>query len=94
MKLLPNITLPAQLPPVSAAASSGAGMTGIDSRLAPSLPLPFSPSDLLWRYGPALAFSPTAHHPSSPFFDFKTLLPNTLGEKSISLNSVGNIERF
>ncbi|XP_011502132.1 PREDICTED: ets DNA-binding protein pokkuri [Ceratosolen solmsi marchali] len=73
MKLLPNIQLP-QLPPVSAAS----GMTGMDSRIPPGISLPFSPTDLLWRYGPAMTFSPTAHPPPSPLLDFKTHLPTTL----------------
>ncbi|XP_015606550.1 ets DNA-binding protein pokkuri [Cephus cinctus] len=73
MKLLPTIQLP-QLPPVSA----GGGMTGMDSRLPPGISLPFSPSDLLWRYGPTMSFSPAAHPPPSPLLDFKTHLPTTL----------------
>ncbi|XP_033338006.1 ETS variant transcription factor anterior open [Megalopta genalis] len=72
MKLLPTIQLP-QLPPVSA----GGGMTGMDSRLPPGISLPFSPTDLLWRYGPAMNFPPT-HPPPSPFLDFKTHLPASL----------------
>ncbi|XP_058806849.1 ets DNA-binding protein pokkuri [Phymastichus coffea] len=74
MKLLSNIQLP-QLPPVSAASS---GMAGMDSRIPPGISLPFSPTDLLWRYGPAMTFSPTAHPPPSPLLDFKTHLPSTL----------------
>lgn len=72
MKLLPSIQLP-QLPPVSA----GGGMTGMDSRLPPGISLPFSPTELLWRYGPAMNFPPT-HPPPSPFLDFKTHLPASL----------------
>lgn len=74
MKLLPSIQLP-QLPPVSA----GGGMTGMDSRLPPGISLPFSPTELLWRYGPAMNFPPT-HPPPSPFLDFKTHLPASLGK--------------
>lgn len=76
MKLLPNIQLP-QLPPVSGASS---GMTGMDSRIPQGISLPFSPTDLLWRYGPAMSFSPTAHPPPSPLLDFKTHLPSSLGK--------------
>ncbi|XP_033217732.1 ets DNA-binding protein pokkuri isoform X2 [Belonocnema kinseyi] len=72
MKLLPTIQLP-QLPPVSAAG----GMAGMDSRLPPGISLPFSPTDLLWRYGPAMSF-PTAHPPPSPLLDFKNHLPSSL----------------
>lgn len=76
MKLLPSIQLP-QLPPVSA----GGGVTGMESRLPPGISLPFSPTELLWRYSPAMNFPPS--HPSpSPFLDFKTHLPTSLGESS------------
>ncbi|KAJ8675585.1 hypothetical protein QAD02_011371 [Eretmocerus hayati] len=77
MKLLPNIQLP-QLPPVSAAAATAQAMAGMDSRMPPGITLPFSPTDLLWRYGPAMSFSPSAHPPPSPMFDFKTHLPTSL----------------
>ncbi|KAH0568220.1 ETS variant transcription factor anterior open [Cotesia typhae] len=70
MKLLPTIQLP-QLPPVSAAG----GMTGMDSRLPPGISLPFSPTDLLWRY-PTMSFP--SHPPQSPLLDFKTHLPSSL----------------
>ncbi|KAK0075170.1 hypothetical protein PV325_007271 [Microctonus aethiopoides] len=70
MKLLPTIQLP-QLPPVSIAG----GMTGMDSRLPPGISLPFSPTDLLWRY-PTMSFS--SHPPQSPLLDFKTHLPSSL----------------
>ncbi|XP_043678911.1 ets DNA-binding protein pokkuri isoform X1 [Vespula pensylvanica] len=73
MKLLPAIQLP-QLPPVSAAS----GLTGMDSRLPPGISLPFSPTDLLWRYGPSMNFPPTTHPPPSPLLDFKTHLPASL----------------
>ncbi|XP_046748511.1 ets DNA-binding protein pokkuri isoform X1 [Diprion similis] len=72
MKLLSTTQLP-QLPPVSA----GGGMTGMESRLPPGITLPFSPSDLLWRYGP-MSFPPSAHPPPSPLLDFKTHLPTSL----------------
>ncbi|KAK9304302.1 hypothetical protein QLX08_004292 [Tetragonisca angustula] len=75
MKLLPSIQLP-QLPPVSA----GGGMTGMDSRLPPGISLPFSPTELLWRYGPAMNFPPT-HPPPGPFLDFKTHLPASLASE-------------
>lgn len=79
MKLLPNIQLP-QLPPVSSAAAAVNGAGGMDSRLGTAgISLPFSPTDLLWRYGP-MTFSPTAHPPPSPLLDFKTHLPTTLGK--------------
>lgn len=81
MKLLPSIQLP-QLPPVSA----GGGMTGMDSRLPPGISLPFSPTELLWRYGPAMNFPPT-HPPPSPFLDFKTHLPASLGKFSLPFSS-------
>lgn len=71
MKLLPTIQLP-QLPPVSAA-----GGMAMDSRLPPGISLPFSPTDLLWRYGPAMTF-PQAHPPPSPLLDFKNHLPSNL----------------
>lgn len=73
MKLLPTIQLP-QLPPVSAA-----GGMAMDSRLPPGISLPFSPTDLLWRYGPAMTF-PQAHPPPSPLLDFKNHLPSNLGK--------------
>ncbi|XP_051153646.1 ets DNA-binding protein pokkuri [Leptopilina boulardi] len=72
MKLLPTIQLP-QLPPVSAA-----GGMAMDSRLPPGISLPFSPTDLLWRYGPAMTFPQTAHPPPSPLLDFKNHLPSSL----------------
>ena len=77
MKLLPNIQLP-QLPPVNGA-SSGGTMTGMDARLPHGISLPFSPTDLLWRYGPTMTF-PQAHPPPSPLLDFKTHLPTSLGK--------------
>ncbi|XP_012216712.1 ets DNA-binding protein pokkuri isoform X2 [Linepithema humile] len=75
MKLVPAIQLP-QLPPVSAAG----GMTGMDSRLPPSISLPFSPTDLFWRaqYGHTMGFPPSTHPPPSPLLDFKTHLPASL----------------
>ncbi|EZA51509.1 hypothetical protein DMN91_001796 [Ooceraea biroi] len=74
MKLLPTIPLP-QLPPVSATG----GMTGMDSRL-PSISLPFSTTELLWRaqYGPSMGFPPTTHAPPNSLLDFKTHLPASL----------------
>uniref|UniRef100_A0ABD2XM70 Ets DNA-binding protein pokkuri n=1 Tax=Trichogramma kaykai TaxID=54128 RepID=A0ABD2XM70_9HYME len=96
MKLLPNISLP-QLPPVSAAGASLGGMTGLDSRMAPGIPLPFSPTDFLWRYTPAaMTFSPSAQPPANPFFDFKTHLPNNLASdpRIWSRDDVANFLRW
>lgn len=76
MKLLPTIQLP-QLTPVSAAG----GITGMEPRLPSTISLPFSHTDLLWRYGPAMNFPPTTHPPPSPLLDFKTHLPTSLGER-------------
>ncbi|XP_017885720.1 ets DNA-binding protein pokkuri [Ceratina calcarata] len=74
MKLLPSIQLPQLPPPVSPAAAAG-----MDSRLPPGISLPFSPTELLWRYGPAMNFPPANHPPPhSPFLDFKTHLPTSL----------------
>ncbi|KAF7990583.1 hypothetical protein HCN44_000388 [Aphidius gifuensis] len=73
MKLVQTIQLP-QLPPVTAAS----GMTGMDSRLPPGISLPFSPTDLLWRYGPTMSFPPTLHSSSGSLLDFKTHLPSSL----------------
>lgn len=79
MKLVPTIQLP-HLPPVSAAG----GMTGMDSRLPPGISLPFSPTDLLWRYGPSMSFPPTSHPSSGSLLDFKTHLPSSLGKPPFS----------
>lgn len=53
-------------------------MTGMESRLPPGISLPFSPTDILWRYGPTMSFPPAAHPPPSPLLDFKTHLPPSL----------------
>ncbi|XP_011309759.1 ets DNA-binding protein pokkuri [Fopius arisanus] len=73
MKLVSTIQLP-QLPPVTAAG----GMTGMDSRLPPGISLPFSPTDLLWRYGPTMSFPPASHPSSGSLLDFKNHLPSSL----------------
>jgi len=55
----------------------------------PPLPMPFNPSDLLWRYSSfslsnaaaaaaAAAAAPPPPPPASPLLDFKTQLPNAL----------------
>ncbi|XP_057337365.1 ets DNA-binding protein pokkuri isoform X2 [Microplitis mediator] len=86
MKLLPTIQLP-QLPPVSAAG----GMTGMDSRLPPGISLPFSPTDLLWRY-PPMSFP--SHPPQSPLLDFKTHLPSSLDPRVWSRDDVATFLRW
>lgn len=50
----------------------------MDSRLPPGISLPFSPTDLLWRYGPTMSFPPTSHSSSGSLLDFKTHLPSSL----------------
>ena len=58
--------LPLSLPPVAAM-----------DRLP--LPLPFSPTDLLWRYPLGFPAAPSQPSPMSPLLDFKTHLPTSLG---------------
>lgn len=57
--------LPLSLPPVAAM-----------ERLP--LSLPFSPTDLLWRYPLGFPTAPSQPPPMSPLLDFKTHLPNSL----------------
>jgi len=57
--------LPLSLPPVAAM-----------DRLP--LPLPFSPTDLLWRYPLGFPAAPSQPSPMSPLLDFKTHLPTSL----------------
>jgi hypothetical protein len=58
--------LPLSLPPVAAM-----------DRLP--LSLPFSPTDLLWRYPLGFPAAPSQPSPVSPLLDFKTHLPTSLG---------------
>jgi hypothetical protein len=64
--------LPLSLPPVAAM-----------DRLP--LSLPFSPTDLLWRYPLGFPAAPSQPPPMSPLLDFKTHLPTSLGGWVISL---------